>query len=75
MNRLDTYFIKNKAQNTKQCQQLLDICQNNYLEQVVTRPTHITATSESTLDLFFTPCLFKLEVGHPCSIEVCLLFI
>jgi hypothetical protein len=24
------------------------------LEQVVTKPTHITATSESTLDLFFT---------------------
>jgi hypothetical protein len=34
---------KNKAQNTKQCKQLLDICQNNYLEQVVTKPTHITA--------------------------------
>jgi hypothetical protein len=27
----DTYSIKNKAQNTKQCKQLLDICQNNYL--------------------------------------------
>jgi hypothetical protein len=31
----DTYSIKSKAQNTKQCKQLLDICQNNYLEQVV----------------------------------------
>jgi hypothetical protein len=37
----DTYSIKNKAQNTKQCKQLLDIYQNNYLEQVVTKPTHL----------------------------------
>ena len=49
----DAYSIKSKAQNTKQCKQQLDIRQNNYLEQVVTKPTHITPTSESTLDLFF----------------------
>ena len=56
---------KNKAQNTKQCKQLLDICQNNYLEQVVTKPTHITATSESTLDLYFisnSSLINKIEV-------------
>ena len=56
---------KNKVQNTKQCKQLLDICQNYYLEQVVTKPTHITATSESTLDLFFTSnssLINKIEV-------------
>jgi hypothetical protein len=61
----DTYSIKNKAQNTKQCKQLLDIYQNNYLEQVVTKPTDITATSESTLDLFFTSnssLINKIEV-------------
>ena len=50
----DTYSTKPKAQNTKQCKQLLDICQDNYIEQVVTSPTHITTTSQSTLDLFFT---------------------
>lgn len=49
-----SYSIKTNSQNTKQCKQMLDICQNNYLEQVVTKPTHITATSQSTLDLFFT---------------------
>ena len=49
-----TYSIKPKSQNTKQCKQLIDICQDNYLEQVVNNPTHITATSQSTLDLFFT---------------------
>ncbi|KAK3108516.1 hypothetical protein FSP39_009662 [Pinctada imbricata] len=50
----DNYTIKTKAQNTRQCKQLIDICHNNYLEQVVNRPTHITDTSKSTLDLFFT---------------------
>ena len=50
----DTYSTSPKSQNTKQCKQLLDICQDNYLEQVVTKPTHITATTQSTLDLFFT---------------------
>ncbi|CAG2220727.1 unnamed protein product [Mytilus edulis] len=50
----NNYSIKQKAYNSKQCQQLIDICQDNYLEQVVTKPTHYTETSQSTLDLFFT---------------------
>jgi hypothetical protein len=43
----------------------MSLCQNNYLEQVVTKPTHITATSESTLDLYFTSnssLINKIEV-------------
>ena len=32
----DNYSIKNKSQNTKQCRQLVDICRDNHLEQVVT---------------------------------------
>jgi hypothetical protein len=36
------YSIKSKAQNTKQCKQLLDICQDNCLEQVVNEETHFT---------------------------------
>ncbi|CAC5424368.1 unnamed protein product [Mytilus coruscus] len=50
----NNYSIKQKAYNTKQCQQLIDICPDNYLEQVVTTPTHYTETSQSMLDLFFT---------------------
>ncbi|CAG2252996.1 SMARCAD1 [Mytilus edulis] len=50
----NNYSIKQKAYNSKQCQQLIDLCQDNYLEQVVTKPTHYTETSQSTLDLFFT---------------------
>ena len=36
------HSIKSKAQNTKQCKQLLDICQDNCLEQVVNEETHFT---------------------------------
>ncbi|VDI57721.1 Hypothetical predicted protein [Mytilus galloprovincialis] len=50
----NNYSIKQKAYNPKQCQQLIDICQDNYLEQVVTTPTHFTETSQAILDLFFT---------------------
>jgi hypothetical protein len=45
---------KSKAQNTEQCKQLLDICQDNCLEQVVNEETHFTEKSKSILDLFFT---------------------
>jgi hypothetical protein len=38
----------------KQCKQLLDICQDNCLEQVVNEETHFTEKSKSILDLFFT---------------------
>ncbi|CAC5397146.1 unnamed protein product [Mytilus coruscus] len=50
----NNYSIKQKAYNSKQCQQLIDICQDNYLEQVVTTPTHYTETSQSILDIFLT---------------------
>jgi hypothetical protein len=46
--------IKSKALNTKQCKQLLDICQDNCLEQVVNEETYFTEKSKSILDLFFT---------------------
>jgi hypothetical protein len=45
---------KSKAQNTEQCKQLLDICQDNCLEQVVNEETHFTEKSKSIIDLFFT---------------------
>ena len=48
------YSIKSKALNTKQCKQLLDICQDNCLEQVVNEETHFTEKSKSIFDLFFT---------------------
>ena len=48
------YSFKSKAQNTKQCKQLLDICQDNCLEQVVNEETHFTEKSKSIIDLFFT---------------------
>ena len=48
------YSIKGKAQNTKQCKQLLDVCQDNCLELVVNEETHFTEKSKSILDLFFT---------------------
>jgi hypothetical protein len=47
------YSIKSKAQNTKQCKQLLDICQDNCLEQVVNEETHFTEKSKSILDFTF----------------------
>ncbi|XP_052788794.1 uncharacterized protein LOC128223557 [Mya arenaria] len=40
--------------NAKQCQQLIDITKDAYLEQVVDSPTRITAYSSNILDLFFT---------------------
>ncbi|XP_052794650.1 uncharacterized protein LOC128227817 [Mya arenaria] len=42
------------ASNAKQCQQLIDITKDAYLEQVVDSPTRITAYSSNILDLFFT---------------------
>ncbi|KAK3085493.1 hypothetical protein FSP39_004174 [Pinctada imbricata] len=50
----DNYALKSKSQNTRQCKQLIDQCQDNYLEQVVQQPTHMTNTSQTILDLFFT---------------------
>jgi hypothetical protein len=44
------YSIKSKALNTKQCKQLLDICQDNCLEQVVNEETHFTEKSKSILE-------------------------
>jgi hypothetical protein len=44
------YSIKSKAKNTKQCKQLLDICQDNCLEHVVNEETHFTEKSKSILD-------------------------
>ena len=37
-----------------QCQQLLNIAKDSFLEQVVTEPTRVTETSSNILDLFFT---------------------
>ena len=40
--------------NSAQCQELLTIAKNNYLDQVVTEPTRVTETCSNILDLFFT---------------------
>ena len=37
-----------------QCQQLLNIAKDSFLEQVVTEPTRVTERSSNILDLFFT---------------------
>ena len=42
------------ASNSTQCNQLLTIMRNSFLDQVVSEPTRITETTPSTLDLFFT---------------------
>ena len=45
--------IRPKASNTKQCKQLLDISHDHVLEQMVSKHTYITESSQSTLDLIF----------------------
>jgi hypothetical protein len=45
--------IRPKASNTKQCKQLLDISHDHALEQMVSKHTYITESSQSTLDLIF----------------------
>jgi len=42
------------ANNKTQCQQLIDICKNTYLEQIVDQPTRVTEYTSNLLDLFFT---------------------
>lgn len=49
----ETSSIRPKASNTKQCKQLLDISYDQALEQMVSKHTYITESSQSTLDLFF----------------------
>ena len=41
------------ASNSTQCNQLLTIMRDSFLDQVVSKPTRITKTTSSTLDLFF----------------------
>ena len=42
--------IRPRASNTKQCKQLLDISHDHALEQMVSKHTYITESSQSTLD-------------------------
>ena len=45
---------KGPASKPRLCNQLLNIANDRFLQQVVTEPTRITETTSSTLDLFFT---------------------
>ncbi|XP_053389732.1 uncharacterized protein LOC128552710 [Mercenaria mercenaria] len=45
---------KTSSTNTKQCQQLIDVTRDHFLEQIVTSPTRISNYSSNILDLFFT---------------------
>ena len=46
--------IKPHSLHGAQCQQFLSIAKDNFQDQVVTKPTRITETTSTTLDLIFT---------------------
>ena len=55
--------IRPKARNTKQCKQLLDISHDHALEQMVSKHTYITESSQSTMDLFFANNSTPIDQG------------
>ena len=46
--------IKSYPAHGAQCQQLLNIAKDSFLERVDIEPTRVTETSSNILDLFFT---------------------
>ena len=50
----ETESVKQYANKSGLCNQLLTIAKDNYLEQMVIEPTRITEDTENVLDLFFS---------------------
>ena len=52
--RWDNECTLPQANNRAQCQQLINLCQDYYLDQIVDSPTRVTEYTNNILDLFFT---------------------